>query len=235
MLTRLKAKGLRICVWINPYIAQRSALFEEGRAKGYLVHQGRRHRLAVGQVAGWNGARRLHQSRCGAMVFLAPRAAARPRGGLRSKPISASESRRTSPGTTGPIRTGCTTTTRTCTTAPCSTCWNGGGGPARRCCSPGQPPRAASSTRCTGAATAIPPTNRWPRRCVAGCPWLPAVSATGRTTSAGSRARPTRGCSSAGSPSVCCPATAGCTVRTRTGCRGRSTRKPSISPGSSPG
>ena len=37
MLTRLKAKGLKICVWINPYIAQRSYLFEEGRAAGYLV------------------------------------------------------------------------------------------------------------------------------------------------------------------------------------------------------
>jgi alpha-D-xyloside xylohydrolase len=37
MLARLKAKGLRICVWINPYIAQRSRLFEEGRSKGYLV------------------------------------------------------------------------------------------------------------------------------------------------------------------------------------------------------
>jgi len=37
MLARLKAKGLRICVWINPYIAQRSALFDEGRSKGYLV------------------------------------------------------------------------------------------------------------------------------------------------------------------------------------------------------
>jgi alpha-D-xyloside xylohydrolase len=37
MLARLKARGLRVCVWINPYIAQRSALFEEGRAKGYLV------------------------------------------------------------------------------------------------------------------------------------------------------------------------------------------------------
>ncbi|WP_263729788.1 alpha-xylosidase [Cellulomonas sp. SG140] len=37
MLTRLKAKGLRICVWINPYIAQRSRLFEEGKAKGYLL------------------------------------------------------------------------------------------------------------------------------------------------------------------------------------------------------
>ena len=31
MLARLKAKGLRISVWINPYIAQRSALFAEGR------------------------------------------------------------------------------------------------------------------------------------------------------------------------------------------------------------
>lgn len=39
MLERLKAKGLRICLWINPYIAQRSALFEEGRAHGYLVRR----------------------------------------------------------------------------------------------------------------------------------------------------------------------------------------------------
>ena len=37
MLARLKARGLRICVWINPYIAQRSALFDEGMAAGYLV------------------------------------------------------------------------------------------------------------------------------------------------------------------------------------------------------
>jgi alpha-D-xyloside xylohydrolase len=37
MLARLKARGLRICVWINPYIAQRSYLFAEGRDRGYLV------------------------------------------------------------------------------------------------------------------------------------------------------------------------------------------------------
>jgi alpha-D-xyloside xylohydrolase len=37
MLQRLKARGLRICVWINPYIAQRSALFDEGMQHGYLV------------------------------------------------------------------------------------------------------------------------------------------------------------------------------------------------------
>lgn len=37
MLARLKAKGLKICLWINPYIAQRSSLFEEGKEHGYLL------------------------------------------------------------------------------------------------------------------------------------------------------------------------------------------------------
>jgi alpha-D-xyloside xylohydrolase len=37
MLARLKARGLHISVWINPYIAQRSRLFDEGKAKGYLL------------------------------------------------------------------------------------------------------------------------------------------------------------------------------------------------------
>ena len=37
MLRRLKARGLNICVWINPYIAQRSALFDEGMENGYLL------------------------------------------------------------------------------------------------------------------------------------------------------------------------------------------------------
>jgi alpha-D-xyloside xylohydrolase len=39
MLSRLKDKGLRICVWINPYIAQRSPLFAEGARGGYLVRK----------------------------------------------------------------------------------------------------------------------------------------------------------------------------------------------------
>lgn len=37
MLKRLKDRGLRICVWINSYIAQKSRLFDEGMEKGYLV------------------------------------------------------------------------------------------------------------------------------------------------------------------------------------------------------
>jgi alpha-D-xyloside xylohydrolase len=38
MLKRLKEDhGLHICVWINPYIAQRSVLFDEGMEHGYLL------------------------------------------------------------------------------------------------------------------------------------------------------------------------------------------------------
>ena len=48
MLKRLKAKNLNICVWINPYIAQRSRLFREGKEKGYLV------RTRSGDVWQWD-------------------------------------------------------------------------------------------------------------------------------------------------------------------------------------
>ncbi|HWD39374.1 MAG TPA: alpha-xylosidase [Fimbriimonas sp.] len=37
MLARLKERGLHICAWINPYIAQASKLFREGVDKGYLL------------------------------------------------------------------------------------------------------------------------------------------------------------------------------------------------------
>jgi len=37
MLARLHEKNLHVCVWINPYIAQRSPLFAEAKAAGYLV------------------------------------------------------------------------------------------------------------------------------------------------------------------------------------------------------
>jgi alpha-D-xyloside xylohydrolase len=37
MLSRIKAKGIKISVWINPYIAQRSPLFEAGRQGGYFL------------------------------------------------------------------------------------------------------------------------------------------------------------------------------------------------------
>lgn len=39
MLSRLHERGLRVCVWINPYIAQRSPLFAEADAAGFLVRR----------------------------------------------------------------------------------------------------------------------------------------------------------------------------------------------------
>ncbi|MCC8137040.1 MAG: alpha-xylosidase [Clostridiales bacterium] len=37
MLARYHEKGLKICVWINPYIAQGTDFFREGAANGYLL------------------------------------------------------------------------------------------------------------------------------------------------------------------------------------------------------
>jgi alpha-D-xyloside xylohydrolase len=48
MLKRLKDRGLRICCWINPYIAQASKLFAEGAEKGFLVKK------ANGDVWQWD-------------------------------------------------------------------------------------------------------------------------------------------------------------------------------------
>ncbi|MFZ2988471.1 alpha-xylosidase [Ideonella sp.] len=41
MLARLHAKGLKISLWINPYVAQKSPLFAEGVREGYFIkHKG---------------------------------------------------------------------------------------------------------------------------------------------------------------------------------------------------
>lgn len=37
MLERIKARGLKVCLWINSYIAQRSPLFAEAAQAGYLL------------------------------------------------------------------------------------------------------------------------------------------------------------------------------------------------------
>ena len=50
MLKRYHEKGLKICVWINPYIAQKSSLFKEGMEKGYLI---RKKNGAVWQTDMW--------------------------------------------------------------------------------------------------------------------------------------------------------------------------------------
>jgi alpha-D-xyloside xylohydrolase len=66
MLQRLKARGLKICVWINSYVAQRSALFDEGMANGYLL---KRKDGSVWQTDAW-------QSGMGMVDFTNPAACA---------------------------------------------------------------------------------------------------------------------------------------------------------------
>lgn len=39
MLGRLHSRGLQVSVWVNPYIGQRSPLFEEARAGGFLLRR----------------------------------------------------------------------------------------------------------------------------------------------------------------------------------------------------
>jgi len=64
MLTRLKERGLKICVWINPYIGQKSPLFAEAAEKGYLIKR------ADGSVWQWD----LWQPGLGIVDFTNPAA-----------------------------------------------------------------------------------------------------------------------------------------------------------------
>ncbi|TLS49153.1 alpha-xylosidase [Paenibacillus antri] len=73
MLKRLKDRGLRICVWINSYIAQKSPLFKEGMEKGYLV------KTTDGDVWQWD----LWQAGMGLVDFTNPDAVAWYQGHLR--------------------------------------------------------------------------------------------------------------------------------------------------------
>ena len=50
LIKRLHDRGLKVCVWINSYIAQRSYLFKEGMEKGYFI---KKHDGSVWQTDLW--------------------------------------------------------------------------------------------------------------------------------------------------------------------------------------
>jgi alpha-D-xyloside xylohydrolase len=52
-LKRLKDRGMKLCVWINPYIAQASPLFDEGKKKGYFIMRADTPRPTVWQWDNW--------------------------------------------------------------------------------------------------------------------------------------------------------------------------------------
>lgn len=234
MLARLKAKGLHVSVWINPYIAQRSPLFAEGRALGHLL------RRPDGGVWQWD----LWQPGMALVDFTSPAARDWYAAKLEALLAQGVDCFKTDFGERVPV----------------DVTWSDGSDPermhnyytylynrtvfdvlrkhrgeGRRSSSRGRRPPAASSSRCTGAVTARRRTSRWRSRCAAACPWACPGSASGATTSAASRAHRHRRCSSAGWPSACCPRTADCTAAPRTGCPGCSTRSRWTWPGTSPG
>jgi len=74
LLSRLHERDLKVCVWINPYIAQRSHLFAEGAELGYLVKR------ADGSVWQWD----LWQAGMALVDFTNPDATAWFQGKLRA-------------------------------------------------------------------------------------------------------------------------------------------------------
>lgn len=74
LLRRLHDRDLQVCVWINPYIAQRSHLFAEGAELGYLVKR------ADGSVWQWD----MWQAGMGLVDFTNPDATAWFKGKLRA-------------------------------------------------------------------------------------------------------------------------------------------------------
>ncbi|AEB07818.1 glycoside hydrolase family 31 [Coriobacterium glomerans PW2] len=64
MLERIHGKGLKVCVWINPYIAQKSSLFAEGKQQGYFIKH------SDGNVWQWD----LWQAGQGVVDFTNPQA-----------------------------------------------------------------------------------------------------------------------------------------------------------------
>ncbi|MCR5033292.1 MAG: alpha-xylosidase [Lachnospiraceae bacterium] len=51
MLARYHGRGLKICAWINPYVAQDTEMFEEGKEKGYFLM--RSDGRGIKQVDNW--------------------------------------------------------------------------------------------------------------------------------------------------------------------------------------
>lgn len=52
-LARLRERGTKVCVWINPYVGQASRLFKEGKEKGYFIMRADTPNRTVWQWDNW--------------------------------------------------------------------------------------------------------------------------------------------------------------------------------------
>jgi alpha-D-xyloside xylohydrolase len=224
MIRRLKEKGLKVCVWINPYIGQKSPVFKELKEKATCSSA-----RTAPCGSGINGSR-----------------------GWRFMTSPTRKCRWYADKLKGLVDIGVDCfKTDFGERIPTDVQWFDGSDPqkmhnhyayiynelvwnvlketvgeGRRCCLPARRPWVRSSSRCTGAATATPTTNRWRKACAAGCRLACPASGSGATISAGSKTPPRRTSTSAGARSGCSPATAACTAANPTACRGRTMTSP---------
>ena len=205
MLARLHERGLRVCAWINPYIAQRSRAVRRGGRRGYLV------RRADGSVWQWD----MWQAGMGLVDFTNPAAttgsrsklrALLVRGSTRSRPTSASASPPTSSGTTAATGGACTTSTRSCTTRRSSTCSRRCAGRAKRAVRPLRDDRRPGC-RCTGAVTTTSTYDSMAETLRGGLSLALGGFGFWSHDIGGFEGSPMPACSSAGSRSACCPGT----------------------------
>ena len=170
---RLHERGLRVCVWINPYIAQRSPLFDEGTRDGATWCADPTARCGSGTCGrpAWPWSTSPTPT---ARAWYTGQAAAPAAtwASTASRPTSASASRPTSSGTTAPTRERMHNYyAQLYNRAVFDAAAKRSAARARPCSSPARRPPAASGSRCTGAATASRRSRRWPSRCAAACPW----------------------------------------------------------------
>lgn len=171
MLSRIKAKGLNICVWINPYIAQESCLFAEGMEKGYFVKR------TNGDVWQWD----MWQPGMALVDFTNPDACTWYQEKLAGLLDMGVDCFKTDFGERIPVdgieyfdhsdAKRCTITTLTCIIRLYMIYWKRSVAKAKQCFLHVPQQSAVRSSRYTGAVTAGPIMNPWKKAYVAVCPY----------------------------------------------------------------
>ncbi len=183
MIRRLKAKGLKICVWINPYIGQKSPVFKELQEKGYLL---KRPDGSLWQWDKWQPGLAIYD-------FTNPDACKWYADKLKGLVAMGVDCFKTDfgeriplmfSGLTVPIRRKCITIMRTSTTNWCGTCSRTPLVRKKLSCLPARPPSVRRNSRYTGVAIVTLTTNQWRKACAVVCLLAFQVLASGATISA---------------------------------------------------
>lgn len=225
MIRRLKAKGLKICVWINPYIGQKSPVFKELQEKGYLL---KRPDGSLWQWDKWQPGLAIYDfTNPDACKWYADKLKGLVAMGVDCFKTDFGERIPTDVrGLTVPIRRKCITIMRTSTTNWCGTCSRTPLVRKKLSCLPARPPSVRRNSRYTGVAIVTLTTNQWRKACAVVCLLAFQVLASGATISAALKIPLRRTFTNAGARLVCSPAIAVYTVANLIVCRGPTMMSP---------